>query len=74
MHGGQLFLRAREGPVSKVCGGRLANDDAQNMICLTNAICAEATSMTSHLLSVLAQVAGLNHTIFGASSFAVQPP
>lgn len=63
--------------MSRIYGGYQANDEAQDMICLKNAIAAETVSMTCPLLSVLEEIAISSDIIFFffyASLVAAWPP
>lgn len=62
--------------MSRIYGGYQANDEAQDMICLKNAIAAETVSMTFPLLSVLEEIAISSDIMFFfcASLVAAQPP
>lgn len=61
-----VFHTARDGQFSMICGGPKADDKMQNMICLKNAIGAEAINTTFPFLRILAQSPALSHIIFCA--------
>lgn len=65
----QLSRRAPDRPINAICGGRPANDKAQNLISLKNAICTETMSMAFHLLGVLPQTPALSQIILCTSPF-----
>lgn len=71
----QFSRRVRNELIRVIHGGRPADDEAQNMICLKNAICAE--TMNEHVASLARCLSAdprfePNHIY--ASSFAGRPP